>query len=162
MFSCRKSDRQSTAHGPNASVQRQFPDAQRAPRILEISEIAGRSENAQCDRQIETRALFSDVGRSKIHGCFVKRKEISAVCDRRPDPFPGFADRRVRQPDNCKRRRRLIFLSNRLKVDLDIDNNSVYAVHGGRLREEKHNVSKNFGPFLRFLKFISKSEKKEN
>ena len=56
------------------------------------------------------------------------------------DAFLRFADRRIRQPDDRKRRYHIRLLGHWLEIDLDVHDQCIDAVHGRRLRKKEHSL----------------------
>ena len=137
VFTCRKGDRQRPANRPYTSVKRQFANAHRTREARPGVNIAIRTEYSKRDRQVKTRTFFAHIRRSQIDHRLIDRKKIPAIRNRRPYPLTRFAYRRIRQPDNCYRRRSVI-LARRAQINLDVHDQSIDPINRRRLRQKKH------------------------
>src|SRR5438128_1705564 len=68
----------------------------------------------------------------------MKRKKIFAVYDGRADAFLRFANCRIRQADDSERRYYIALFGNRLKIDLNIDDQCIDTINRRRLRKKEH------------------------
>ena len=84
-----------------------------AYQALSLGEFTVGAEYSEGDRQIETRPLFANVRGSEIDCGLLKRKEVTAVLNRRADAFARFAHCCVRQSDNRHRRRLIAIATDR-------------------------------------------------
>ena len=97
---------QDPLHLPHAAVQGKLAEKNK---IVERREhrLLGRSEIAERDRQIQRSALFFDVRGREVDHDPRGYEALSAVHARSAHALLGFLDRRIRQPDQFKRRQPL-------------------------------------------------------
>src|SRR5215472_4669762 len=87
-------------------------------------ERTGTSQNSECHRQVERRALFAGISRGEIDSDLAVRELETGVANRRLHPVERFTHRAFGQADHAKTR------SAAANIDLDFDREGVDAGEG--------------------------------
>ena len=93
----RNSQRKHPAHGSQRAVERQLADEHRIGHRVGRDALH-RREDSHGDRQIESRPLLAQVGRSQAHNHLAARHPFARVLERRPDALFALLDGVVRKP----------------------------------------------------------------
>src|SRR6185295_2164876 len=119
-----QSHRESTPHGPQISFE---PDLAQHHVLLEavFRELTAGHQNAERDGQVEGRAVFANVGGSKVDGDPAEGKTKARVYQGRTHSFPALLYGAVRQPD-CRERGQSVGY-----VHLNIHRIGIDAEYGG-------------------------------
>ncbi len=114
-----------TAHGAQISLE---PDLAQHHVLLEavFGQLAAGHQNAERDGKIESRAVFTNVGRGKVDRDAAERETKAGVHQRRTDPFPALFYRAMGKAD-CRERGQSVG-----NVHLDIHRIGVDAEDRGR------------------------------
>ena len=96
---CGLGEREHPAHGSQASVERELAH-RRVLRERIAGDLAGRSQNRQCDRQVERRALFPQGRRSEIDRYPSQRPLELGRSDSASHAMLRFLARAVGEPDD--------------------------------------------------------------
>ena len=102
------------------------------PSRATIGQLAAGHQHAKRDRQVESGAVFPDVGGGEVDGDAAEGKGEAGVGQGGPDPLPALAYGAVRQPDGGEGRQAAA------DVHLDVYRIGVDAEDGGGSDSGKH------------------------
>ena len=92
---------QHTPYGPQRSVERELAREHRRRKQLP-AHLGHRGENPHGDRQVETRPLLAQIGRSEVHHDLAARHLATGILESRPDTLLALLDGVVRQSDQIE------------------------------------------------------------
>ena len=118
--------------GRTAPFKRELADKAEALDLFRIDFFV-EGDHAECDRQIETRSFFLNVGRREIDRRATAWPAIRAVHDRGRDAITTFFYRRIGQSDDDDLRLAAAF------VYFDFNFVGIYSVNGGGIDFREHN-----------------------
>ncbi len=126
--------RKDAAHGFERPVERQFARQHRPVERLGRNLLRG-GEDAHGDRQVETRPLLAQIGRSEVDHDLAARHLATGILEGRADALLALLDGVVRQSDQKEAQ-----LSGRGDVDLDRDRHGVDACDGSCCDTDEHGL----------------------
>ncbi len=126
----RRHDRQDAPHRAERPVERQLADEDTLLDRRPSGDLPRGEQQRHRDRQVESGAFLSHVGRGEIHGDLSRREFIAAVPEGGQHALSALAHGRVRQAHDGEGRKP------RAEVRLDLDQHSLDA-HGGAARHAR-------------------------
>lgn len=114
-------NRQDPSDRLDPTVQRQFAEQNEIFQIIAV-DAAGRAEQPDGNRQVESGPVLADIGRCQVDCDSAGREIVPGIFDRRLDPVLAFLDRAFGKPHRGKLRQPLSDVDldlNRVRIDPD-------------------------------------------